>query len=172
MLEKVCASHSGDSLQTLGSWESWGLYLHSILSYALGALCRQLFSCWTLRQASFPDCFSSWPVQTGSSCTSGASPSPSPTTQATTRALATTTQATTTTTTTTTRMTATMPTVPPTSTKEPTSTKGPTSCAAAGDDCRDAGCCQQAGHTCYEKAFARGSTKLVGGSANKSVKGF
>ncbi|CAE7572251.1 idp1, partial [Symbiodinium pilosum] len=102
-------------------------------------------------EASFPDCFSSWPVQTGSSCTSGASPSPSPTTQATTRALATTTQATTTTTTTTTRMTATMPTVPPTSTKEPTSTKGPTSCAAAGDDCRDAGCCQQAGHTCYEK---------------------
>ena len=108
-------------------------------------------------QATFPDCFNSWPVQMGSSCTSGAAPSPSPTTQATTRAPATTTQATTTTTTTTTRVTATMPTVPPTSTKQPTSTQGPTSCAAAGDDCRDAGCCQQAGHTCYEKAMAKGS---------------
>ena len=88
-------------------------------------------------EMAFRDCFSSWPVARGSSCsTSGPSP-PTPTPSPTTPKL----------TTTTTTM----------ATTTPAPTPSPTECAAPGDDCRDAGCCQQAGQTCYEKdAFFAG----------------
>ena len=104
-------------------------------------------------EMAFRDCFSSWPVAKGSSCsTSGPSPTPATPTPApsptTTKLTTTTTMATTT---------------APVKTTAP-----PTECAAPGDDCRDVGCCQQAGQTCYEKDefFAACRSSCVPGSVN------
>ena len=84
------------------------------------------------QEATFPDCFSSWPVASGTSCSApGSRPSPAPR-PPTTRAPQTTA-------------------APTTPTPTTSRSSGSSGCAAAGDDCRDAGCCQQAGHTCYEK---------------------
>ena len=99
-------------------------------------------------EMAFRDCFRSWPVARGSSCsTSGPSP-PTPTPSPTTPKL----------TTTTTTM----------ATTTPAPTPSPTECAAPGDDCRDAGCCQQAGQTCYEKDdfFAGCRSSCEPGSVN------
>lgn len=88
-------------------------------------------------EVSFGDCFSSWPVATGSSCTVSSSPTPSPIPAPTTTSQAS---------------------VPPTPTTQRVTTPAPiettlpsSACAAPGEDCRNAGCCEQAENTCYEK---------------------
>mmetsp|Transcript_10102 Transcript_10102/g.18819 ORF Transcript_10102/g.18819 Transcript_10102/m.18819 type:complete len:837 (-) Transcript_10102:267-2777(-) len=94
----------------------------------------------------FP-CFDSWPVAGGSSCT-GAMPAPQPQPQPAPAPLP---VSTTSTTSATTPATTTSATTASTSEKPTTSLAPPGTCAAPEKDCRDFGCCQTPGQTCFEK---------------------
>eukprot|EP00933_Yihiella_yeosuensis_P030157 TRINITY_DN2381_c0_g3_i2.p1 TRINITY_DN2381_c0_g3~~TRINITY_DN2381_c0_g3_i2.p1 ORF type:complete len:517 (+),score=82.09 TRINITY_DN2381_c0_g3_i2:67-1617(+) len=90
--------------------------------------------------ASLTSCFSSWPVATGTYCSSGGtllpptpapSPTPSPAPTPSTPSPA--------------------PTPSPSPAPTPSPSPAPTPCSSSGEDCRSTTCCTQAGFTCYEK---------------------